>query len=153
MVRRPFFLCAIIVLSLFSYGQSASESVIRDLTDLKDHLHRAERERDVGFLQQVLADEFVAGTSRGDVLNKAGLLARVSSPDFKYDELHSDGVQIREYGNVAIMTDHTTVRGTDKGERFGGDFRFVRVFVRRHGEWQIVLAQGTPMQQTSSPSH
>lgn len=125
--------------------RAASESVVRELTALKEQLHKAERERNPDFLQQLYADELVAGTSQGDVLNKAQLLARVKSPDHSYDELHSDNVQIRVYGDVAVMTDHTTVKGTDKGRPFGGDFRFVRIFVKKHGKWQIVLIQGTPV--------
>jgi ketosteroid isomerase-like protein len=150
-IRLLVFVAALIS-PFVTHGQVASESVVRDLTALKDQMHKAERERNTDFLQQLYADEFVAGTSQGDVLDKAQLLARVKSPDHTYDELHSDDVQVRVYGNVAIMTDHTTVRGTDKGHPFGGDLRFVRIFVKKHGKWQIVLGQGTPLRQEAIPS-
>jgi hypothetical protein len=150
-IRPVVFLAALTFPSVI-HGQVADDSVVRQLINLKDRLHKAERERNTDFLQQVFAADFVAGTSQGDVLNKAQLLARVKSPDHSYDELHSDDVQVRVYGNVAIMTDHTTIKGTDKGRSFGGDFRFVRIFVKKHGKWQVVLSQGTPIRQGTAPS-
>ena len=149
---RLFVFVIALALPSLMHGQAADESVTRQLTELKDQLHKAERERDTDFLQQVFADEFVAGTSQGDVLNKTQLLARVKSPDHTYHELHSNDVQVRVYGNVAIMTDHTTIQGTDKGQPFGGDFRFVRIFVKKRGKWQIVLSQGTPMRNAAASS-
>jgi hypothetical protein len=134
------------------HGQVVSESLVRQLTKLKDQMHQAERERNTDFLQEVFADELVYGTTRGDVLNKAQLLARTKSPDHSYEDLHSDDVQVRIYGNVAIMTDRTTARGINEGHPFGGVFRFVRIFVKKHGKWQVVLEQGTPMQSENAPS-
>ena len=49
------------------------------------------------------------------------------------------------------MWERVTVDGTDKGRHFGGDFRFVRVFVKDHGAWKVVLAQGAPV--TASPAN
>jgi len=48
---------------------------------------------------------------------------------------------------VAILTEHVTVDGEDKGHHFGGEFRFLRVFTKQSGNWQVVLAQGAPIPQ------
>jgi hypothetical protein len=143
-VRQVVLVAALAFPSLI-HGQVAAESVVRELTDLKDQLLKAELERNTDFLQQVFADEFVYGMTQGDVMNKAQLLARVKSPDHKYDFLRSDSVQVRAYGDVAIMTDRTSTRGTNKGRPFSGDFRFVRIFVKKQGKWHVVLEQGTPI--------
>jgi Domain of unknown function (DUF4440) len=149
---RQLVVVAALVFPSVMQGQVAGEPLVRQLTELKNQLLKAERERNADFLEQVFADEFVYGMTQGDVLSKAQLLARVKSPGHKYEELHSDGEKVLVYGNVAIMTDHTTARGSNEDHPFGGTFRFVRVFVKKHGKWQVVLEQGTPMLQQSIPA-
>src|SRR5262249_39689831 len=136
-----------LILPTVIHSQIASESVVRQLIELKDQMLKAELERDTSFLDQVFADEFVYGMTTGDVLTKAQLLARVKAPDHTYEYLHSNNAQVRVYGNVAVMTDHTMTKGSNKGHEFGGDFRFVRIFVKKRGKWRAVLTQGTPMTQ------
>ena len=56
-------------------------------------------------------------------------------------------------GDVAILTEHVTVDGEDKGRHFGGEFRFVRVFAKQNGNWKVVMAQGAPIPQPAADSH
>ena len=58
--------------------------------------------------------------------------------------------QVHFYGDVAILTEHVTVDGEDRGRHFGGEFRFVRIFTKQNGNWKVVLAQGAPLP-TQSP--
>jgi hypothetical protein len=140
---------ATLTAALVAQRQIASQSVVRELTEFKDQLLNAEVERNTVFLQQVLADDFLYVKTQGDVMNKDQLLIRVKSPEHTYEFLKSDSVNIRLYGDVAIMTDRTSTRGTNEGHVFSGDFRFVRIFVRNDGKWQVVLEQGTPIQEVT----
>ena len=132
-------------------AQSANESVVHELTDLKNRMLKAEFERNTAFLQEVFAREFIYGMTTGDVMTKKQMLARVKSPTHVYKNLQSDDEQVRVYENVAIMTDHTTTMGTNNGHPFGGDFRFVRIFVKQHGKWRVVLEQGTQLREAPEP--
>jgi ketosteroid isomerase-like protein len=133
------------VLGLIQAPSLKGDDVVQQLTKLKHQWAEAEDNRDTGFLERLLADDFEAGTAKGDVINKEQLIQRIKSPGRRIDEHHSDDIRVRVYGNVAVMTDHTTISGVDNGSRFGGEFRFVRIFVKQHGRWQAVLAQATPM--------
>ncbi len=149
---RQLCVVAVLAMPLLLQAQAASKITVRELTLLKDQRLKAEFDRNTSFLQHVLADELIYGMTQGDVLNKAQLLERTSAPEHTYEELRSDHVLVRIYGNVAIMTDRTTARGVNYGRPFAGLFRFVRIFVRKEGRWQVVLEQGTPMQSASIPS-
>jgi ketosteroid isomerase-like protein len=126
---------------------SGEDDAVQQLTKLKKQWSEAEVNRDVGFLDKLYANDLEIGTSQGDVLTKEEMMARVKDPDHKWDQVDSDHVQVRVYGNVAVMTDQTTVRGVDKGKPFGGLYRFVRIFVKQQGRWRVVLAQATPLKQ------
>lgn len=136
---------------VFAFGQvpqmSGEDDAVQQLTKLKKQWSEAEVNRDVGFLDKLYANDLEIGTSQGDVLTKEEMMARVKDPDHKWDQVDSDHVQVRVYGNVAVMTDQTTVRGVDKGKPFGGLYRFVRIFVKKQGRWRVVLAQATPLKQ------
>jgi hypothetical protein len=95
-------------------------------------------------LDQLFAKDFDMFNARGH-FNKEQMLQSLKDPDLTFTALHSDNIQVRLYGNVAVMTDHVTARGIAKAKEFSRESRFVRIFVREHGKWQAVLAQSTPL--------
>lgn len=117
---------------------------VQELTKIKEHWSEAEVQRDIGYLDQLFATDFDMFNARGH-FNKEQMLQSLKDPDLTFTELHSDNVQVRLYGNVAVMTDHVTARGIAKGKEFSRESRFVRIFVREHRKWQAVLAQSTPL--------
>jgi ketosteroid isomerase-like protein len=50
---------------------------------------------------------------------------------------------VRVYGNVAVMTNHTTIRGADNGKPSGGISRYLRIFVKEQRRWRAVPEQAT----------
>jgi ketosteroid isomerase-like protein len=46
-------------------------------------------------------------------------------------------VKAHVFGNVAILTDHTTIKGHDsKGNSLDGEFNVFRVVTRQSGMWR-----------------
>jgi ketosteroid isomerase-like protein len=133
------------VLALTQAVGLKAEDVVQQLTKIKQQWSEAEMKRDIPYLNQLWADDAVFGTSLGTVLNKQQLIELIKGTDRKIDELHSDDIQVRVYGNTAIMTDHTTIRGTYKGAPFGGEYRYIRIFVKQAGKWRVELVQATPL--------
>jgi hypothetical protein len=140
------------ILSLVPARPTRQADVVQELIKLKQQWTRAEDTRDIKFLDGLLAEDFEAGTAQGDVINKEQLIKRIEAPERKIDEHSSDDIRVRVYENVAVMTDHTTIRGANNGKPFGGEFRFVRIFVKQGGRWQVVLAQATPLKSGSPTS-
>ena len=121
------------------------EDVVQELTKIKQRWSEAEMNRDIPYLDQLWADDAEFGTALGTVVNKQQLIELIKGTDRKIDELHSDDIHVRLYGNTAIMTDHTTMRGLYKGAPFGGDYRYIRIFVKQGGKWRVELVQATPL--------
>lgn len=145
MRRKQIALLGTIIAMMGLMASSDENSAERQVIRLQNQWYEAERAHNTEFIQQHMTDDFVIGTSQGDVLNKTQILSRLSSLDHKIDELSTDHIQVRFYGDVAILTNQTTIRGTDKGRPFGGEFRYVRIWVKQNGEWQAVLVQATPI--------
>jgi ketosteroid isomerase-like protein len=126
-------------------GPEKPATAEQQVLDLEKRWFEAEKAHNTAFLEQIFADDLVVGSAMGDVVDRDQILSRMRSPDHRIEELHSDHVRVRVYGNVAVVTEHATIRGHDKGRPFGGEFRYVRIFVKRQGRWQVSLIQATPL--------
>jgi len=77
--------------------------------------------------------------SDGSVGDKASFLALIESGTLSHDVMESDEMNVRVYGDSAVVTS----RGVSGGQYQGGSFREVErvscVFVRREGLWKCVL--------------
>jgi len=143
-------LLAMLVTADAAVQTSLHEKTLLQIRELRDRWIEAEGKKDIPFLDKLLADDAVIGNSQGQILDKTQFLARMKAPDRILKVTNTRDVAVRLYGDVAILTEAITVNGTDKGKPFGGEFRFVRIFVLQKGNWQVVLGQGTPLKPSSA---
>src|SRR5487761_1405236 len=142
------FLATMLAFPVFVSAQvpgKPGESVKQQVTAITAEWLNAERTHNVAFLEKLFAPDYVVMTSGGDILTKAQMLASVKSSDVKMTDLHSDVVEVRSYGNVALYIDRTTVKGEANGKPFDRLVRFVRIFVKQPGGWRVKYAQASPL--------
>jgi len=142
-------LATILAIPLLAQGQTATvqnNKAVQEIVDFRNRYIEAEENKDVAYLDKILADDFFALNPQGQLLDKPHQLENIKRTDRVFKVLNPRETQVHFYGNVAILSEHVTVDGEDKGRHFGGEFRFVRVFAKQHGKWQVVLAQGAPLQ-------
>ena len=143
-------LVASLAIPLFAHGQvstAKNDKAVQEITAFRDRYIEAEENRDIAYLDKIFADDFFALNPQGKLLNKAQQLENLKRPDRTLKVLNTREAHVQFYANgeVAVWTEHVTVDGMDKGQPFGGEFRFLRVFAKQNGNWKVVLAQGSPM--------
>jgi ketosteroid isomerase-like protein len=123
------------------------DKAAQEVIEFRNRYIEAEENRDIPFLDKILADDFFALNPQGKLLDKAGQLENLKRPDRTLKVLNAREMHVQFYahGEVAVLTEHVTVDGMDKGKPFGGEYRFLRVFAKQNGNWKVVLAQGAPM--------
>lgn len=128
---------------------------VQEIIDFRNHYIEAEENKDVTYLDKILVDDFFLLNPQGQLLDKSQQLANIKRSDRILKVLNPRDTQVHFYdnGNVAILSERVTVDVQEKGHHFGGEFRFVRVFVRQHGNWQVALAQGSPPASPVEISH
>ena len=146
-----------LVTPLLAQGQTPAgknDKAVQEVIAFRNRYIEAEENRDMAFLDKILADDFFALNPQGKLLDKAGQLENLKRPDRTLKVLNPRETHVQFYanGDVAILTEHVTVDGTDKGKPFGGEYRFLRVFAKQNGNWKVVLAQGSPMPEQSPAS-
>jgi hypothetical protein len=136
--------------STFAFGQLAGkkgESAEQQVKDLTAQYFDATRTRNMAFLEKLIAPEFSEVSSAGHVLNRGQWLESMKSPPSPaIGQPHFDVIDVKVYGNVAILSErHNITTHDDKGVASIGHAQAVRIFVKRHGKWQVVAAQATPL--------
>lgn len=156
-VRAICTLLAVLTASMLAMGQNAGESKAH--TDLEKQLWEIEqkwvesaRTANSDFLRENWTDQFfeVASWPPG-IMTKPELLARVSKrgPEPAKGPFPSDFKLQAVYGNVALATDRTTVKGrVYNGKDYSGEYRGLRLFVKENGKWRIA---GSALVPISSP--
>src|SRR5580704_8579925 len=149
-IARIAALAAFLAMPLIAHGQASTaknDKAAQEVIEFRNRYIEAEENRDIAFLDRILADDFFALNPQGKLLDKKGQLENLKRPDRTLKVVNPREMQVRFYagGQVAILTEHVTVDGQDKGRPFGGEYRFLRVFAKQDGKWKVVLAQGAPM--------
>jgi ketosteroid isomerase-like protein len=117
----------------------------REVRELEDQIAVAVVARDAAFVERVWADEFVYTGVRGEVKSKADILSELKAGDLQFSLMKFDDVRVQVYGDAAVATGRATTKGRSKQGEISGEFRYTRVYVKRHDAWQLVAFQGTPI--------
>ena len=122
----------------------------RDATRDEREIRRVEAELchafEVGDAQTLRRDldaTFTLTSSRGEVTDLAQNLAEVAKREPRYEAFRNHEQKIRLYGNAAIVTGITTVKGVAGGEAFAADFQFTDTYVRRNGRWLLAASHAS----------
>jgi len=149
-IARIAVMTACLAMPMLAHGQTPAaknDKAAQEVIDFRNRYIEAEENRDMAFLDKILADDFFALNPQGKLLNKTQQLENLKRPERTLKVLNARETHVQFYanGDVAILTEHVTVDGHDNGKPFGGEYRFLRVFAKQNGNWKVVLAQGSPM--------
>jgi ketosteroid isomerase-like protein len=122
--------------------------VIETLREIEERLAAAWVENDRLFIEQTLADDWSVTDLTGQVLTKAQVLKEVfDSANRQIVSMQIDDINVRPFGDWAIVTGRTNAAGEYEGEVAQVTLRFTDVFVYRNGRWQVVASQATLLNQ------
>jgi ketosteroid isomerase-like protein len=141
----------IVAFSTFLIGLSATTLLVaprfavnstgeakQEILQVEHQYIQAHLNRDTATLDNILADEFTIGTRcRGT--NKAQRLALLDDPDFAFESINTDNVEVNVNGDQAELTGDAILTGRYGDEEFTSpQYRFIRQYEKRQGRWQIV---------------
>jgi ketosteroid isomerase-like protein len=109
-----------------------------ELVRLTADWDRAMVENDADAIGVFMADEWVIIAPDGHVGSKGDFLALVRSGTLTHNVMESHDVDVRLYGDAALVIARGTSGGTYAGEPFLLFERVSSLFIRNAGEWQCV---------------
>lgn len=114
-----------------------------ELLKLEKEFARAIVKNDAEAIRQFLADDWVIIDADGGIIEKARFLGVVESGALTHEMMESDDVEVRIYGDSAVVSGLTRTKGKFMGQDFSTQERATDVFVMQNGRWQCVFSQLT----------
>lgn len=118
---------------------NAPMSIIEEIKELENRMTQAELGPDPKFFEEVLADDAILDGAR----NK-NLVVDAHQPGRgpKFTKVEMTDFNFTVHDSVAVVV---TCKGTYEGPQWSGSLRFMRVWFKRNGKWQIIAGstQGT----------
>ena len=124
-------------------SQVISPTSATQLREQADAWDRAIVHKDLTAISQNMADTFRHIDSEGHLSNKAQFLSGITSDKLVIHPYEPEDVEIRFYGDVAIMTGTTKLQGAYDGKPFKAHYRYTDTYFKESGSWRIVSVQTT----------
>jgi ketosteroid isomerase-like protein len=100
---------------------------------------------DSSFTRRLEAENYTVVWPDGSVVNKREDLKSMTG-DIVFTEFKIDDLEVRLYGDTAIVVGQGTIRAHEgKQNLLGGKFVWTDTFVKQNGAWKVVASQVTPV--------
>jgi ketosteroid isomerase-like protein len=115
------------------------------IKSLEDERNRAILNGDAATVDRMTSDDYTFITLRGELRTKAEIVKGFRPGSFKYESRTISELNVRRYGDTAIVIGRSTQKGVENGNDYSGDYRFTRVYVKENERWMTVALQTTPV--------
>ena len=124
----------------------ASSQTERDLRKMSADWISALLDRDTAALVRIMSKDCTfTYPLEGDGTDQ--FVADVQSGDLIVETMTRDNVEVRVFGQTAVVTGLDTVKWIYKGHTIAGYYRSMNVYAERNGIWQLVMIQACPIAQ------
>jgi len=130
-----------IISSVPALAQSDAE---RDVLKLNKEYEEAIARRDATVHERLLAHDYTYSPGNGNIMGREEHMNFTKNGGLVIESLRSEEVRVRVYGDTVIVTGLFVTTGRLRGkESVERRIRYLRVYIKRSGLWQIVAEQRT----------
>jgi ketosteroid isomerase-like protein len=140
-------LCLLMMMGLSS-SLAARADAKADEALILERIHKAcaaFEKGDADYLVEFLDESFTLTDTRGQVTTREQNLAEVRKREPRYDMFRNHGMKVRVYGDSAVVTGITSIKGTSGGAAFAVDVQFTDTLIKRDGKWRMVASHASPL--------
>jgi ketosteroid isomerase-like protein len=124
---------------------AADKALIAQLTAQADAWDKAIVRKDEAAIAANMAEEFRQIDHEGKVSDKTAFLKGIMSPKLRIDPYPVDELEVRLYGDMALLSGRTRMTGAYDGHAFTAHYRYIDVYARKNGQWRVVSVQISPL--------
>jgi ketosteroid isomerase-like protein len=144
MNRRIAMLAVAFVFVLAAFGGAAAAQNTEDeIKKLETDRAAAVIKGDMTLVEKQTSDDYTLINMNGQMANKQQMLDAFKSGKSKLSMNEISDMKVRVYGNTAVVTGKSNVKGMMAGKDATGQVMFTRVYVKKDGRWQSVALQQT----------
>ena len=113
--------------------------------DLDKKRMQAMGAKDYATLEAVIADELIYTHSTARIDTKESLIGAMKSGATVYTSVEPSDVKAQDLGDVVVLTGVAQIKVVSKGTPNAFGVRFLDVYAKRGGGWQMVTWQSTKL--------
>src|SRR4051812_19127191 len=106
-------------------------SSIDEIKDLEDRLRLAELGPDPAFFEEILADDAILD---GERAKSKVVAAHQPGKGPKFTKVEMSDFEFTDQGSAVVVT----CKGVYESQQWSGALRFMRVWLKRNGRWQVI---------------
>jgi ketosteroid isomerase-like protein len=134
---------AFLALMMPTMGRADDADVKKEITRLSQQVIDASIKGDTAALDALMADDYTVINPSGEVEDKAGHLKALKDGSLVFNSIQPSEINVRVYGDAAVLTARGQVKVKFKGQDVGGPVRTTEFYVKQGGKWRCVSAQVT----------
>jgi len=132
----------------------SDKEISKEILELEETMRRAAMNGDSTWWDLHLDENFVGMDADGRVINRAEAIQLHNSKDLKYDNIYLHDMTIRTFNkDTVVINGKTDVEGTFQEQNIGGNYNFLRVWVKEGQDWKLAASSVTrlPRAQSGKP--
>ena len=122
---------------------AADQAAEKEIRQIEEELRAAFVAADAIAVNRLLPEDYSTTNVNGVTRNKGQLIVDLNSGAVKMQSLTLEHIEVRVYGDAAVLTADRNAKSTKAGTETSGHERMMRVFVKRDGRWWPVAYMAT----------
>lgn len=98
---------------------------------------------DAAALKKIEVEDFTLTNSKGEISTLADDLREIANGTIKYEVFENRQMKVRIYGDTAVVTGWTRIKGTSEGKPYETDVAFTDTLARIDGVWRGVAGHAS----------
>lgn len=121
--------------------------VTKAVMQMEQDMSAALTKPDAETAAKMVADSFYVVNPDGSTQTKAEFIADLKSGKLKLESNKLDDMKVQAAdAEMAVVTYHSTDKGSFDGHDISGQYRWLDVVAKRGGTWQFITSQGTKLE-------
>jgi len=122
---------------------AARDSETEELLAVERRFDLALLSADVAALEGILAERFFLNDFMGGVVVRSELLKYLGEGKLKFQRIEPHDLSVERYGDTGVVTGWTNMKVELQEAASELKSRFLHLYTRNDGSWQMAAAQGT----------
>lgn len=121
------------------------EEIKKEVLKFEDDRNAAILKHDTATLNRMYADDLTWTMSNGDLLNKSQVLKNIGSGNQLLSSISHHERTLHVFGDTVVLTATSSSQERYRGNNITVPRRFTNVYVKRNGQWQLIVHTVTPL--------
>jgi ketosteroid isomerase-like protein len=148
-MRRSVAVLWILGLASFAIAQSSSPGrraergrtdgpLAQEILAIKHQYDEAQLKNDGAWFERMFAEDYIFVLPDGTAVRKTEFVKDLQSRDLVWESVSGKEMQVRVYGDTAVVTGQFFGKGRIKGKVLDERQHFTSVWIKRQGRWQAI---------------